>query len=277
MAAEQPIQEVPQTQETVTPVEEVKEEAKPLNNWNDLIVESTNTTNVETKVVQTDFYKKKYNESDWVLMFHNPERIIETWIVKDLLEGVDVKARGIRQGKTGKCYADFDDEETWKKVKALSGQFIDDIQIFVDDVPPRTEAPKARFNKGKKFDGEKKPQGKYANKVSKYPKKEGEFEKKEKKDDYHHPFKGKKTTKKMVTFDPNMKKTGHAQKEKTPKEEEEKKVKKAKKVVKEVELTQEEIDEGWSDVKKGAQVGGKKKKSGKQHIEGILDRKNMFE
>ncbi|KAL7721535.1 RRM domain-containing protein [Entamoeba marina] len=157
----------------------------------------------ETKVVEnkpapahSSYYKEKYNESDFVLMFYNPTAPLEQWMVKDLLETIDVRARGIRQGKTGKCYADFENEEIWKQVKELSGTRIGDHAIIVCDVPPRTDTPNNSFNKKGKT-----PKGSFKN---------------------QHNKKG--------TF--GQKKSFEKKEEKQPEKEQEKKVKKKRKLKK---------------------------------------------
>lgn len=287
MSEQTPIQEV-QNEQIQTQTEEKK------GDWSGMIVDSNVTTN-QPKVTQTNFYKEKYGESDWVLMFYNPGKSVDTWQVKDLLESIDVAARGIRQGKSGKCYADFNDEETWKKVKEHSGESIGDLEIIIDDVPPRTEAPNKNFNKNKKkVDGEKK--GKFTKTTRKpYQPKEGKegevkefkkgdkvFKKKTTKtnrfnnfvskandDDWSSVKKGKDAE---VTTIPTLKPL-----KSQPVKKEEPKKKVVKKVVKQPELNEEEINDGWEVVKKGASVSNKKKKSNNGRMDGILDRKNAFE
>ncbi|GAB1222639.1 hypothetical protein ENUP19_0120G0009 [Entamoeba nuttalli] len=215
--------------------------------WSEMIVETkvaaTTTPNVikeeQKPTGSTKFYKDKYNESDWVLMFYNPSVPLEQWMVKDLLETIDVRARGIRQGKTGKCYADFEDEETWKNVKALSGELVGDVTILVDDVPPRTDAPKNSFNKGQH-------QGKNSFGVHK----------------------------KRETF---AKKQQHPQKKSNEKEGvKTEKTKKVKKVEPAVVLDETDKEEGW-ELSDGPVKAIKPKKKAKKQIDGIASTKNYFE
>lgn len=290
MSEQTPIQPVqPEQIQNETQTEEKK------GDWSGMIVDSNVTTN-QPKVTQTNFYKEKYGESDWVLMFYNQGKSVETWQVKDLLESIDVTARGIRQGKSGKCYADFNDEETWKKVKEHSGESIGELEIIIDDVPPRTEAPNKNFNKNKKkVDGEKK--GKYTKTTKKpYQPKEGkEGENKEVKEFKKEGKVFKKKTTKTNRFNnfvskatdddwSSVKKGKDAEAvpvlkplKTQPVKKEEPKKKVVKKVVKQPELNEEEIEEGWEVVKKGASVSNKKKKSNSGKMDGILDRKNAFE
>ncbi|ELP85924.1 hypothetical protein EIN_135080 [Entamoeba invadens IP1] len=200
----------------------------------------------ETKpVAQSTFYKDKYNESDFVLMFMNPTQPLENWMVKELLENIDVKARGIRQGKTGKCYADFEDQETWLKVKALNGEQVGETTIFISDVPPRTDAPKnGTYSKDKKT---QKP----------FNKKQGGFGQKHD----QHPKKHEKTLEEKKKEEEIKKK-----KEEAKKKAEEKKV----------VLNEEEKDEGWEVCEKGAKQQ-KKKTTKKTHIDGIVKSKKFFD
>lgn len=80
-------------------------------------------------------------------MFWNPSQPLEQWMIKDLLETIDVKARGIRVGKTGKCYADFESEEIMEAVKKLDGESVGDVVITVSAVPPRDDSQRNNFNK----------------------------------------------------------------------------------------------------------------------------------
>ena len=120
------------------------------NTWADMITETTvsidQTANKTEDTPKFDFYKEKYGESDYVLMFWNPQQPLEQWMIKDLLESIDVKARGIRVGKTGKCYADFENEEILESVKQLDGEKVGDVVITVSPVPKRADEPKRDFN-----------------------------------------------------------------------------------------------------------------------------------
>ncbi|EAL46227.1 hypothetical protein CL6EHI_159750 [Entamoeba histolytica] len=111
------------------------------------------------KPQEMTYYKERYGESDYVLMFWNPSQPLEQWMIKDLLEGIDVKARGIRVGKTGKCYADFENAETLERVKELDGNSVGDIVITVSAVPPRDDSQKNSFNKPRRDGREPKEDG----------------------------------------------------------------------------------------------------------------------
>nr|BAN41714.1 hypothetical protein, conserved [Entamoeba invadens] len=100
------------------------------------------------KPQESEYYKVKYGESDFVLMFWNPNQPLEQWMVKDLLESIDVKPRGIRVGRTGKCYADFESSEVMTRVRCLDGNTVGDVVVTVSPVPARDEqkpfSPKPR-------------------------------------------------------------------------------------------------------------------------------------
>ena len=117
-------------------------------NWSELINEDVSqAAPKQQEQEQTEnnehnnFYQQKYGESDYVLMFWNPSQPLEQWMVKDLLETVDVRARGIRVGRTGKCYADFENDEIRERVRELDGEKVGDVVITVSDVPSRVAKP----------------------------------------------------------------------------------------------------------------------------------------
>lgn len=243
-------------------------------NWGDMIINQEVEIKPQKEVKKDDFYKKKYDESDWVLMFSNPEnQPLDDWMIKELLESINVSARGIRKGKTGKCYADFETKEVMEEVVKLSGKVIDGKEIIIGDVPPRENKPKHAFNKKKN--------------TTKMIKKENAPNAKTTKQPKFNPKYNTKTTKtsKSVAKKDNLPSFQTAKKQNDKKKAEEKKekedVKSQKKVFKKkeekIELNEEEKEEGWEINTKGARIGATQKKTKKTELEGIKSRKNYFE